>query len=86
MIRKATETYAATELDDELVLMNIDSGRFFALKGTGLSIWNLIDGKRDANAIADALIQTYEVDHTTCLAEVERFLGEMAGAGFVAHS
>jgi PqqD family protein of HPr-rel-A system len=83
MIRKATDHFAETPLDDELVLMNIDTGSFHALKGTGLAIWHLIDGSRDEAAVCAALQETYEVDPQTCQAEVGRFIDQMAEAGFV---
>jgi PqqD family protein of HPr-rel-A system len=83
MIRKATDHFAETPLDDELVLMNIDTGSFHALKGTGLAIWQLIDGTSDEAAICAALLQTYAVDPQTCQAEVSRFIEQMVGAGFV---
>lgn len=83
MIRKATDHFAETALDDELVLMNIDTGSFHALKGTGFAIWQLIDGTRDEAAICAALLQSYAVDPQTCQAEVGRFIEQMVGAGFV---
>jgi ribosome-associated toxin RatA of RatAB toxin-antitoxin module len=86
MIRKATAHFAETELDDEIVLMNIDTGSFHALKGTGLAIWKLIDGTRDADAINSAMMARYDVDSATCSAEIGRFVDQMAGAGFVEHT
>ncbi len=83
MIRKATDRFAETPLDDELVLMNIDTGSFHALKGTGFAIWQLIDVTRDEAAICAALLQSYAVDPQTCQAEVSRFIEQMVGAGFV---
>lgn len=82
-IHKATDRFAETALDDELVLMNIDNGSFHALKDTGLAIWQLIDGTRDQAAICAALVESYAVDPQTCQAEVGRFIEQMAGAGFV---
>jgi pyrroloquinoline quinone biosynthesis protein D len=86
MIRKTTDHFAETELDDEIVLMNIDTGRFHALKGTALSVWKLIDGARDLKAISSEITSRYDVDAATCSTEIERFIDEMAGAGFVEHT
>jgi hypothetical protein len=83
MIRKATAAFAETKLDDELVLMNVDTGRFFALKGTGLEIWNLIDGSRDAPSLAEAMIQDYNVPPDACRGAIDRFIEQMNRAGFV---
>lgn len=86
MLRKITDRFAETEIDDEVVLMDIDSGKFFALKGTGLAIWQRIDGTTDAAAITRTLTDEYAVDPAICAAEVDRFVEQMAGAGFVEHS
>ncbi len=82
-LRKATSRLAETEIDDEIVLMNIDTGHFHALRNTGLAIWKLIDGTRDINALCDALRQSYAVDPDVCAIEVDRFINLMVEAGFV---
>ena len=83
MIRKATSRFAETALDDEVVLMNTQSGEFFALKGTGLAIWNLIDGKRDQTAICAVLAERFEVAPDQCHTDVAEFVAQLAKAGFV---
>ncbi len=82
-LKKATNRLAETEIDDEIVLMNIDTGHFHALRNTGLAIWKLIDGTRDINALCDALRQSYAVDPDVCAIEVDRFINLMVEAGFV---
>ena len=72
MIQKAVGRFAETELDDETVLMNIDTGSFHALKGTGRVIWQMIDGARDVEAITGAMLEQFDVDSATCAAEVGR--------------
>lgn len=83
MLRKINARFAETALDDEIVLMNIDNGKFYALKGTSLAIWQRIDGTRGTAEIANELTAEYDVDPDTCAAEVARFLEAMTGAGFV---
>lgn len=83
MIRKATNRFYETELDDGLVIMDVDSGEFHTLKGTGLAIWRLIDGTHSERAIADALQASYDVDPETCASQVAAFIDQAVGAGFV---
>jgi len=82
-IRKASDRLAETALDDEVVLMNIDTGHFHALKGTGLAVWHLLDGTRDQAAICAALCASFAVDEERCQTEVAAFLHQMVEAGFV---
>ena len=83
ILHKVTGKFAETELDGEIVLMNIDTGSFHGLKDTGLAIWKLIDGRRDMSAIRDEAMELYDVDSATCTAEVRRFVDQMVKAGFV---
>lgn len=83
MIRKATERFYETELDDALILMNVDSGTFHTLADTGRAIWGLIDGARSEGEIAEMLSATYEVDPDTCAREVAGFINQVVEAGFV---
>jgi pyrroloquinoline quinone biosynthesis protein D len=83
ILTKATAQFAETSIDDELVLMNIDTGSFHALKGTGLAIWNLIDGARTNQAITRELAARYAVDQQQCEAELATFVGQLTKAGFL---
>ena len=81
--RKITERFTETPLDDELVLMNIETGQFNTLKNTGLAIWQLIDGKSDTASIKAKMAETHNVAADRCSAEVDHFLAELQEAGFV---
>lgn len=83
MIRKADTRFAETVLDDEVVLMNVDTGEFFSLVGTGRAIWSLIDGKRDRIAIRDELLEIFEVEPEQCSSDVDAFIDLLVDGGFV---
>lgn len=83
-IIKAADQFAETRIDDEVVLMHIDSGNFHALKATGLAIWDLIDDQRDEAAISAELQGRFAVTPDECDREVTRFVGELRAAGFLA--
>lgn len=85
-MRKATGKFVETELDGEIVLMNVDTGRFHVLKETGLAIWRLIDGKRDLAAIQSELMGRYAVEEAQCRAETAKFIDMLNGAGLVERS
>ena len=86
MIRKIATRYAETRLDDELVLMNVDTGSFHTIKETALAIWDLLDETEDQAAICARLLEQYDVDEQTCAAQVGRFVDQMVEAGFVEHT
>lgn len=80
--RKNIGQFLETAIDGEAVLMKLDTGRFDALKDTGLLIWHAIDGRRDAAAIAALLTERYDTSQDACTADIETFLGELERAGF----
>ena len=54
-LTKLTDRFTETSIDDEIVIMRLDNGEFFALSGTAAAAWRLIDGQRDRLALVDAL-------------------------------
>lgn len=80
---KCTDRFIETEIDDEAVLMDLDSGDFFSLAGTGLAIWQLIDGKHDRKAIIAALAAEYGADSAEVSKDVDRFSAELVELGFL---
>lgn len=80
---KATGTFVEADIDGELVLMNIDTGRFSGLAGTAHTIWNMIDGARDVATMKAELADAYGTPIETCGPEVDAFLAKLEAAGFV---
>jgi Coenzyme PQQ synthesis protein D (PqqD) len=83
MLRKAIAKFVETELDGEIVIMNIDTGSFHALKGTGLAVWKLIDDQPDLTAIKTSMLADFDIDEPTCSAEIDAFVRSMVKAGLV---
>ncbi len=83
-LHKQIDRFAEADLDGETVLMNRDTGNFFALKASAAVIWRLIDGTRDRAAIAAALRARFEGAPHQLEAELDAFLDQLREAGFVA--
>ena len=64
------------------MLIDIDTGRFFALKDVALRIWTLLDQEEDLETISDTLCNEYEVDPAEARQGVERFAESLVDAGF----
>ena len=82
-LAKDPARFAATEIDDETVVMSLDSGDFFSLAGTARSIWTLLDGTRDRAALLAALAAEYRIEPAAVADEVDAFLAELAAAGLI---
>ncbi len=83
LLRKVPGKLSETAIDDEIVVMSLDSGDFFSLTGTGRSAWLLIDGSRDRAALIAALATEYAADAALIAPEIEAFLDELGAAGLI---
>ena len=71
------------KLQDELVLMHLDTGGYYSLNETGRIIWQgLIDDRPYAAIVAD-LVEEYEVDEDTVQQDFERLINELSEQGLV---
>lgn len=84
-LTKIAANFVETTIDDEAVVMDIRSGNFFSLKGTALTIWELIDGTRDRAAILAGLYQAYpETDKQEIANDLDSFLAQLSENALVA--
>ena len=60
---------------------NLDS--VYTLSAVAARIWELLDGARDTQAVADALCEEYDIDVATAMHDVEELLTALEGAGLV---
>ena len=83
-LTKAKGQFSETTIDEEIVVMSLDTGTFFSLSGTGRTIWELLDRHADRAGLLTALAQTYGTDETAIAAEFDEFVASLSQAGLVA--
>jgi hypothetical protein len=82
-LAKRHDAFTETEIDDEIVVMLLDSGEFFSLTGTGRSIWLLLDGQRDRDALIAAVAREFRVESAAIAADVDEFLTALRDTGLL---
>jgi hypothetical protein len=82
-IAKHADRFTESLVDDEIVIMRTDNGEFFAIGGTGIDIWPLIDGTRDRDALLAELEARFEAAGGAIGPELDAFLAELADAGLI---
>ena len=82
-LARAEGRFSESRIDDEVVLMQIDSGEFFSLSGTAAAIWELIDGTRNRATLVAELAERYDADPTHVGSDVDAFLAKLGAAGLV---
>lgn len=80
---KRTEKALATPVDDELVMFDSESGRYYGLNEVATAIWELLEQPRSIEGLIEILTNEFEVSAETCRQEVEGFLAQLLKRGLV---
>lgn len=73
----------AAEMGDETVILDIVSGNYFQLNRSGARLWELIESPIAFAALCDKVMAAFDIDGTTCRADVTEFVQTMRGQGLV---
>ncbi len=68
-------------MDGEFVLIHADTGKFFALKDTGLDIWQRLDEETDVDSVCKTLAEDYEAQEDEIRESVEAFVKRLVDLG-----
>ncbi len=71
------------EVEQQAVLLDIESGEYFSLNDVGKRVWDLCDGTRTVAQVADTICSEYDVPPETALDDTGVLLEHLAGAGLV---
>lgn len=75
--------FVETQVEDEIVVMALGTGNFFALSGTARETWELIDGTRDRDALVADLATRYSLSPEIIGPDVDAFISELRVLGFL---
>ncbi len=64
----------SADMDGEVVMMDIMSGKYYNLGRTGGEIWSLLEEAKTLEELVDELTAKYDVDRSVCSEQVESFL------------
>ncbi len=73
-------------LDNELVMMDIEKGKYFSLNPVATRIWELLENPIDLNELCLLLQKEYDVSEVTCRQETEACINELLGFGLISES
>ena len=72
------------QLQEEAVLLNLDSGMYFGLDPIGTRIWNLLAEDQSLPQIVSTIMAEYEVDIEPCTTDLLKLLRDLEAQGLVA--
>jgi hypothetical protein len=76
MSLKVGENVVWNAVEGELVLLNADTGTYYALDDVGSDIWRLLTELESVEPVKVRMAEMYEVDTETLSADVDRLVGE----------
>jgi hypothetical protein len=77
------EEITASNMDGEIVMMNIETGNYYNLGKTGSVIWTLLENPITVDALIEKLLKKYHVSRQQCEDEVMAFLNEVYIEGLI---
>jgi len=70
-------------LSDEMVMMDIDHGKYFSLNPVATRIWDLLERPLTIDELCLILMNEYNVDTELCRTDVDEYLSVMVTIGMV---
>jgi hypothetical protein len=82
LIRRTASVLTA-EIDKQIVMMDIESGRYLGLDDIGSVIWKRLETPRTLGDLVDSLVEDYDAERAVIAQDVRELLKEMATQGIV---
>lgn len=82
VVRRSSDVMAS-QVDNELVMMDIERGMYYALNPVGADLWERLAEPQQVADLCAQLMQQYDVDQATCEADVLAVLNDMAESGLL---
>lgn len=73
----------ATEMDGDIVMLNISTGLYYGVSGVGTRIWELLERPTNINELVQIISREYEVDEETCQKDLQVFLQDLLNQGAI---
>ncbi|MES2016466.1 MAG: PqqD family peptide modification chaperone [Pseudomonadota bacterium] len=78
-----TDSFCTTNLDDRLVALVIENGKYYSFGHTGKAILQLLEHPMTLDQLVEKLSASYHVTKETCLTESAQFLVSLEHAGLI---
>jgi len=81
LVVNASVVYA--ELDDEAVLLNVETGIYFGLNTISTEIWRFLEQGASEGELVSRLADEYEVEPEQLSADIAEFLSSLLDQGLI---
>lgn len=66
------------EIDDEIVVLDGRDAVYLAIHGSGTLVWRLLREPTTRDALVDAVVDAYEIDHEHAGDDIDTFLATLS--------
>jgi trimethylamine:corrinoid methyltransferase-like protein len=64
-------------VDDEVVLLNLDSGHYYSLNESGRRVWELLDGENTIPEIINTICEEFDVEQQEAAKDINTLIDEL---------
>jgi sensor domain CHASE-containing protein len=80
---RASENVAASNMGDELAILDFGSDTYFTLNSTGAYLWHQLATPKSMSDLADSVALDFGVEASVARADVEELLADLLRLGLV---
>ena len=78
-----SKTQISTTVDEDTVILDTASGRYFSLEGVGSTLWEALQQPRSVGELLDVVLERYDVGVERAERDVRGLLSKLEEAGLV---
>lgn len=78
-----SQNATASEMGDELAVLNFGNDTYYTLNSTGAFLWNQLITPKTFGNLVNAMTESYGVDAAVARQDVKELLDSLVGAGLV---
>jgi hypothetical protein len=71
------------KVDDQVVLLSLEGGRYYKLNGSGSRVWALIEEHGELQKVQDAMTQEFDADEAEIRRDVATLVADLEAHGLV---
>ncbi len=73
----------ARRVDDELVILDVPSGRYFGLNDVGAFVWDQLEHDCSLDDLLAAVIVEYDIDRQQASRDIDELINQLVEGGLV---
>ncbi len=80
---KAPENYSWRDVNNELVVLNLQSGEYFTFNNIGRLIWLAVNDGKTVDETVRSILEQYETTEENAITDVKVFISNLLSEGLL---